>query len=176
MASAVQTAHDEVRRELATQVLQSFGGLRFAALGSSMIPAIYPEDILLVRRQPAANVRRGQVVLASRGGRFYAHRVVGTVEERGEKAWITRGDALREDDPPFSESDVLGVVSGVIRRGRKIKIAERPAPPTKCLRWCVRNSDTLTVALLRWHQQRNRRWERRGGMWRVWPGEVVDCL
>lgn len=161
---------------LATQALQSFGGLRFAALGSSMIPAIYPEDILLVRRQPAANVRCGQVVLACRDGRFYAHRVVGTVEERGEKAWITRGDALRDDDPPFFERHLLGTVSGVVRRGRKIKLGVTQGVGEKCLGWCVRNSDQLTAALLRWHHLRNRRWERQGGMWRVWPGEVVDCL
>jgi len=175
MASATGVS-DDVKVELATQVVRASGGLRFAALGSSMIPAIYPGDLLLVRRDPGERVRCGQVVLTRRDGQFYAHRVVRELQQGGERLWVTRGDALVDDDPPVSEHEVLGRVKAIVRRARRMDVAESTAPWRTCFRWCVRHSDTLAAFLLRWHILRTRWWERRGGMWRTWTGDVVECL
>lgn len=70
------TAHDTLGCELAAEVLRSFGELRFRANGSSMLPAVWPGDMLLVRSQDAAAVVPGDIVLFGRGGRLFAHRVV----------------------------------------------------------------------------------------------------
>jgi signal peptidase I len=155
MLSAPQT-RAEVTLVLATQVLRTFGELRFVARGSSMIPTIYPGDILLVARQPAANVGCGQVVLTSRGGRFCAHRVIRKMEEGGRQALITRGDALVDEDPPVSEHDLLGRVTAVVRGRKRIELAEKQRAGKKLLRWAVRHSDVLAAWLLRWNSLRTR--------------------
>ena len=60
-----------------TESLRRHGRARLAATGASMLPAIWPGDILEVHATAPDSVQRGEVVLFARDGRFYAHRVVG---------------------------------------------------------------------------------------------------
>jgi len=80
-ADAVTTNSDPLDAEilgceLATQVLQSSGELRLRVTGTSMLPAIWPGDILLISSRNIAEARPGDVVLFGREGRLVAHRVV----------------------------------------------------------------------------------------------------
>jgi len=61
---------------LAAQVLRSSGKLRFRATGASMMPAVWPGDLLEVRRHGVEEIEPGDVVLFQRGGGLTAHRVV----------------------------------------------------------------------------------------------------
>jgi len=70
------TAWDKVGCELAAEVLRSYGRLRLRANGASMLPAVWPGDILHVRRQGVAEALPGDIVLFGREGRLVAHRVV----------------------------------------------------------------------------------------------------
>ena len=60
-----------------------------------------------------AAYRTGDVVLFSRKGRLFVHRVV----EMSGGAVVTRGDSMLDADPPVAVSDVLGRVES-IERGR----------------------------------------------------------
>jgi signal peptidase len=143
-----------VEIELAEEILRSFGDLQFVARGASMLPAIYPGDVLVIARSPNARVRGGQVVLASRDGRFFAHRVVGKTNAGGRHLVFTRGDALTEDDPPVADADLLGRVTAVIRGGRRIEVGEvRPERPS-VLQWAVQRSNLVAGLLLRWNSLR----------------------
>ena len=62
--------------ELAAQMLRSFGKLRLRATGSSMLPAVWPGDVLSVCSHAAAEALPGDIVLFGREGRLFAHRVV----------------------------------------------------------------------------------------------------
>jgi len=148
---ALAKTRAEIEMALAAEVLHSFGELRFAARGASMLPTIFPGDILLVSRQPADGVRCGHVVLASRDGRFYAHRVIRKEAENGCYSLITRGDALPEEDPPVPAHDLLGRVTAIIRGGKKIDLEEKQPVRKKVLRWAVRKSDSLAAWLMRWN-------------------------
>src|ERR1700677_3793767 len=80
--------------ELAAEVLRSFGTLRFAATGWSMLPSLWPGDTLVVNRITPDQVHVGDVVLVGRHGGLRAHRVVGSAGDSQNPQWITQGDAL----------------------------------------------------------------------------------
>jgi hypothetical protein len=67
---------DALGCELATETLRSFGQLRLRVNGASMLPAVWPGDILTVIRDTAAQALPGDIVLFGREGRLVAHRVV----------------------------------------------------------------------------------------------------
>ena len=62
--------------ELAAEVLRSFGRLRLGATGASMLPAIWPGDILSVHSHNVAEALPGDIVLFGRPGKLVAHRGV----------------------------------------------------------------------------------------------------
>lgn len=81
-------------------------GLRFQALGRSMMPAI--EDGEIVHVQPVARemLRIGDIVLFRTGGQFKAHRII---RKRG-RIFITRGDAGVDSDGEICCDQILGRV------------------------------------------------------------------
>ena len=115
----VTDPRDELKRRLFLEVLRSFGAARLAVTGTSMLPAIWPGDVLEVRRQGVDEVRRGDVVLFGRDGRLVAHRVVETFDKEGGNLLVTRGDVLRTTDSPISKEELLGCVTKVLRGNRR---------------------------------------------------------
>ena len=107
---------ESARREVAGEVLREFGVLRFRALGGSMVPSVWPGDVLTVERFPVEDALSGDIILFSREDRWFAHRVV---ENKGVTL-LTKGDALSCCDPPVQAVDVLGKVTRIERgvRGR----------------------------------------------------------
>jgi signal peptidase len=149
-------SREALRLELAAEVLRDFGELRFRACGGSMLPAIFPGDILLVRREPVGGIRRGHIVLSSRAGRFYAHRVA-RIENRGAAVrLITRGDTLTAEDPDVSEDEYLGRVTRLARGGTHIELSATPSLESRVFGGALRRSDFLTISLMRWHSLRTR--------------------
>lgn len=147
---------EQVRLGLAAEVLRRFGEVRFVARGSSMIPSIYPGDLLIVRSQVIADARHGQIVLCLREGRFWAHRVMRKWQEGSRFVFATRGDALPDEDPSLDESQLLGRVASIVRYGQPVDFARINGLWTKLLRCGVRNSNALTKTLLRRHSLRLR--------------------
>ena len=108
--------------ELATEVLRSFGTLRFAATGWSMLPSVWPGETLVVERVTSDQIGIGDVVVVGREGRLCAHRVVGTEGDPDNPRWITQGDALPTPDRPVASNELLGRVSYLIRAGKLIAV------------------------------------------------------
>jgi Peptidase S24-like len=162
-AGALPPKHDarldlahEVRLNLAADVLHRFGEVRFVAHGSSMIPSIYPGDLLTVRSESIAGARCGEIVLFLLSGRFFVHRVMRKWSERNRIVFATRGDALSQEDPSVDGSQLLGRVTSILRQGKPVKFATRLNPWTKFLRWGVRTSDIFAKTLLAAHLLRTR--------------------
>jgi signal peptidase I len=175
----MQTMQDRaaVDMALAEEVLKSYGRLRILARGSSMIPAIFPGDILLVERDPLGRLRPGHIVLASRGGRFYAHRVVRLTALGGPPRVITRGDALPENDPPFLDEEVLGRVTALVRGDKRIELENENDPTGKrLLQWAVQHSDGVTAGLLWSHSLRSRIATPPNKTQTKFPGRLAECL
>jgi signal peptidase I len=111
-----------VKCELASEVLRSFGVLRFRATGWSMIPTVWPGETLVVERVTPDQVRIGDIVLVGREGRLCAHRVVSMSDLSGRPQWITRGDAMSASDRPVGEDQLLGRVTYLIRAGKCVPV------------------------------------------------------
>jgi hypothetical protein len=146
----------DTRLDLAAEVLHRFGEVRFVAQGTSMIPSIYPGDLLTVRSEAIAGARCGEIVLFLRGGRLFVHRVMRKWPERDRVVFATRGDALAQEDPSVDGSQLLGRVTGILRYGRPVKLANPIGPWMQCLRWGVRNSETFARTLLATHLLRRK--------------------
>jgi len=144
------------RLDLAAEVLHRFGEVRFIAHGSSMVPSIYPGDLLTVRSESVAAARRGEIVLFLLGGRPYVHRVMRKWPERNRVVFATRGDSLPKEDPSVDASQLLGRVTSIHRRGKSVAIVIKPGPFTRAYRWSVRKSATFTRLLLAAHRLRTR--------------------
>src|SRR5438876_1115588 len=148
-------------RELLAEVARKFGEIRFKATGDSMLPSVWPGDLLTVRRQSFSEFRDGEIVLYEREGGenaltrpygpasprgrgdFVAHRIV----ERSGRELITRGDSLRQNDVPVHEEQVLGRVVSISRNGRAIRLEFTLG--RRMVAWVLRRSDFAGRVLLR---------------------------
>jgi signal peptidase I len=105
---------EELKLDLAAEVLTSFGQARLPVTGSSMFPCMQPGDMLEIRR-PAGPLQTGDVVVYLRHARLVVHRVAGQTGD----LLLTRGDRLRYPDAPVPAADILGCVASIERRGRR---------------------------------------------------------
>jgi Peptidase S24-like len=123
-AATLEMAH-AAKCELAQKTLRLFGSLRLRVTGFSMLPSVWPGDLLLIRRQQMEQIYPGDIVLFARHGRLIAHRVVFKTDDPEAPSLITRGDARRSLDSAISPAQLLGNVSGIFRGGEWIKPPKR---------------------------------------------------
>ncbi|HXR23738.1 MAG TPA: S24/S26 family peptidase [Candidatus Binataceae bacterium] len=122
--------------ELLLASLRAGHAIRIRANGTSMLPAIWPGDVLTVAPSTAATPAPGDVALTLRDGRWVAHRVLERRAHGGAVALITRGDALDRADPIAVSTEILGIV--VARNGQPIASA-----PTARTRWLMKLADRV---------------------------------
>jgi hypothetical protein len=147
----------DVKCELAGEVLRSFGTLRFAATGWSMLPSIWPGETLVVERvsQDQDEVLIGDVVLVGREGRLCAHRVVAKAEDSENPRWITQGDAMPAPDRPVDRDELLGRVSYLIRAGKLIPVPAELSVIDNLIAKVVRRSGSAARALVYLNRMRH---------------------
>jgi len=113
--------------------------VRFRATGTSMAPTILDGDTITVEPVPAGRLRRGDVVLALRGGAVVAHRLIRWQRRAGDEPEVVlRGDAAEACDPPTAAGDLFGRVLHVERRGRSIAVASWRTRIAVCVNRVVR--------------------------------------
>src|ERR1700730_16364085 len=103
--------------DLAGDIIRTFGEVRLRVFGTSMVPSILPGDLISVQHAAVSEISVGEIVLFTRNGRMFAHRVVGlkrsaeqSFEDQGESLLTTRGERLRHNDPPVFWSELFGKV------------------------------------------------------------------
>jgi len=111
----IAQARDKSKRSLAAEVLRSGLHLRLRAMGTSMLPTLWPGDLLTIESVAVEQAKRGDLILFMREGRFFVHRLIAKVE--ADAMLITRGDCLSAGDAPVSAKEFLGKVVQVQRRG-----------------------------------------------------------
>src|SRR5271156_4660404 len=97
---------DRAGCELVAEALRAGSETRIRVTGTSMLPAVWPGDILRTRPLVEISPDKGSVVLFLRDGRLFAHRVVG----RSGAQLITCGHAVPDCDAPLAVADMLGIV------------------------------------------------------------------
>lgn len=135
--------------ELVAEVVSSFGEVRLKVTGASMIPVLWPGDVITVRHE-TAELQPGQIVLYRREGKLVAHRIV-----RNENGLVvTRGEALPQDDRPVQGVDIVGRVVGVVRNGRSADFEQ--SQWSRAFSSMLRRSDFCLRMALRWHNRLRR--------------------
>jgi len=141
-------AGSALKCELAAEVLRTFGTLRFAATGWSMLPSVWPGETLVVERVSQDQVRIGDLVLVGREGRLCAHRVVDRVGDAESHQWITQGDALPVPDRPVAGNELLGRVAYLIRGGKLVTVPSELGVIDNVIAKVVRRSVSAARALV----------------------------
>jgi len=117
-------AGEDAKLGLAAEMLRRGSAVQLKAWGSSMLPSVWPGDLLTIQSVAHDEIVAGDIVLILRDNRFFIHRLV---ERRGGQdsiSWITRGDAMARNDPPAAAWELLGRVTG-IRRGKRSFVPNR---------------------------------------------------
>lgn len=118
--------HDgDVKLELAAQILRSRSVIRIRVYGTSMLPYIWPGDVLAIENCQPCDIRLGDIIRFMQSGRFLIHRVVTVANDSGSISWITRGDSLSCEDLPVSQTHFLGRVTAIERNGRSFAPARQ---------------------------------------------------
>jgi hypothetical protein len=145
--AAVSSARDELNCALAAEVLRKFGTIQFRAIGSSMIPAVWPGDILQVRSAGIDEIAVGDVILFWRDSAFCAHRVL---LKRGQSL-VTGGDSVSTSDRPITQTEVLGRVVALSRNGKTILVQRRLSFPKQGLAYLLRRWNWSLRSYIRCH-------------------------
>jgi signal peptidase len=134
---------------LAGEVVRTFGGVRLRVFGTSMVPSIFPGDLIAVQRAVMSEISSGDIVLYAREGRMFAHRVVGFLDSPAGSLLIARGDRLRHNDPPVSSRELLGKVISIERGNSQRRPASCLSGWERMIVHLLRNSDYATYLYLR---------------------------
>lgn len=123
MPEMLETRED-IKLGLVGDVLRRCGSVQLRAWGMSMLPSLWPGDLLTIRTVPSEDLAPGQIVLVMRDNRFFIHRLIEKRTVKDRLFWITKGDTVPNDDLPVAESELLGRVAD-IQRGHRIFIPRR---------------------------------------------------
>ncbi len=143
----------DARCSVAAQALQSWGSLRLRARGTSMLPAVWPGDVLTLRTLPFDRTMPGDLVLYMRRGRFFVHRVVRKSDRQEDAHLITRGDCMRREDAPVLAAQLLGKVTEVRRTGLPFSPGTEFSFFRRMLAWTLCRSSFLQRAALWLHHR-----------------------
>jgi signal peptidase I len=129
-----------VKSELAGEVLRSAGTLRLQVTGWSMLPTLMQGDVLDFERASGEEVSTGNIVLFSRGGTLFAHRIINPFTGHKTGFVLTQGDAIGTPDPPVPNSELFGKVSRIVRAGKSIEPARTLSISARLLAALLRRS------------------------------------
>ena len=97
------------RSALIADVLRRSGGprprVRLQVYGESMLPALWPGDVVEIASCSLEDVRPGEIVLALRDGRLFLHRFLARCTP---DTFLLRGDSMPGSDPRFPSEALLG--------------------------------------------------------------------
>jgi hypothetical protein len=138
---------------LVADALASGGTIKLRAFGSSMLPSLWPGDVLTIEG-PSCSPVPGDIVLALQNQRPFIHRVQEKRNCHDCLEWITRGDAVPQDDPPVQASEILGRVS-LVERDRRVIVPRRQlSSAVRLLAWMLCHWDRFRSICLRMHSFR----------------------
>jgi hypothetical protein len=115
--TAASSIWNRERCALAADALCQSGRLRMRVYGESMLPALWPGDVVEIASCSLPDVRTGEIVLALRDGCFFLHRLVAPGTAEGFRLC---GDSMPGSDPPFPPEAMLGRLVRTSSRGKRV--------------------------------------------------------
>ena len=125
-SSAAQTSEAQAREaqrlaaccELVSEVAHAAGEVTLRLTGTSMLPAIWPGDVVTSQRCRVADLRIGQIVLYRGPGVLTAHRLIRITAHH----LVLQGDSRVHPDPPVHLHQLIGPVIAIRRDGRPVRL------------------------------------------------------
>ena len=93
------------------------GRVRLRVYGESMLPSLWPGDVVEIESCSLDNVKPGEIVLAQREGRLFLHRFVALCPPN---AFLLRGDSMPAPDPQYPREALLGRLVSSAEQGRGV--------------------------------------------------------
>lgn len=133
------------------ELLRRRYAIALKARGTSMLPSLWPGDVLTIQSIANGGAAAGDIVLILRDNRFFVHRLVGLRMVEGRLQWITRGDGMPHDDPPAADCELLGSVINVCRGNRNLVPRRQISSPQSAMAWMLCRSGRFRSLVLRIH-------------------------
>jgi hypothetical protein len=140
---------ENLKLGLTAEMLRHHGVVQLKAWGSSMLPSIWPGDLLTIQSAPCDEVVSGDIVLVMHGDRFLIHRLVERRQVQDCLSWITKGDSILHDDPPVGASELLGRVVEVKHGNRSFVPSRQLSRAHSMLAWMLCRWDCFRSLALR---------------------------
>ncbi len=127
-ASALDATGSAVGSALVEDVLRGSrvegvgSSVRLRVYGESMLPTLWPGDVVEIKSCSLADVRPGEIVLARHEGRLFLHRLVAATAD----GFVLRGDSMPGPDPRFPSDALLGRLSCVVDGRRRVSTSRWP--------------------------------------------------
>jgi len=102
--------------DLVADVARTQGKVHLKVAGASMIPSLWPGDLLTVRRCEPSELQAGSIIVFRQNQRLVVHRLM----HWEDGCVVARGDAHFCFDRPAPASDVIGYVESIVRDGRMV--------------------------------------------------------
>jgi hypothetical protein len=144
---------ENLKLGLVADVLRCRGTVRLTVRGTSMLPWVWPGDLLTIQSAGCDVVVPGDIVLVLRSNRFFVHRLVEGRRIEGCLSWITRGDAMPHNDPPTDASDLLGRVASIRRANRSFVPSRRFSQLDYAAAWTLWHWDRFCSLMSRIHSE-----------------------
>jgi signal peptidase I len=145
---------DAPQLSLILPVLASGGTVRVRVRGSSMLPSLWPGDVLTIEGLSCSEAVAGDIVLVLNEQRLLIHRIKEKRQDRnGQLQWITQGDAVPQSDPAVLGSEPLGRVS-MIERNHRFMVPRGLSVCLRLLAWMLCHWDRFRSICLRIHAMR----------------------
>jgi hypothetical protein len=145
VSSLVQVpANNRLKSEMASETLRAGRRLHLRAIGWSMLPTIWPGDVLVVENAASQNPGRGDIMLFRCGDRLVAHRVV---KSDASGSVVVQGDAVSQPDAALGHSDLMGKVISIQRRTRQMQPRHELPGFSRVVAGVLRRSEWMARAL-----------------------------
>jgi hypothetical protein len=138
--------------ELGAEILRTGGSVRLRVLGTSMLPSIWPGDLVDIEGRALETLVPSDIILYQTERGLVVHRLL--EKSQVENYLITRGDSMSQDDPMVTKSQLLGRVSSIRRNGRRFLPKPKLAPLMRTIGRILCYSDSLRNLALRFHSLR----------------------
>jgi signal peptidase I len=135
--------------DLVADVARNQGQVQLKVAGASMVPTLWPGDLVTVRSSDPSELQPGSIVVFRQNERLVVHRLVRWADptRRAGDRVVTRGDARPRYDQPVRAGEVLGRVDSALRNGRPVNL--QPSLWHSVLASVLRRSDWGTQIFLR---------------------------
>lgn len=143
-----EDAETQAKCSLIVEALRVHGSCRFQVSGSSMLPTLWPGDLVRIERKSMTQLALGDIILHELDARLFLHRLERMSTGRTLVHFTTRGDAMPQPDPSFSAGRLLGVLAGVRRNDTWVSLPRRMSAGARIVAKLARKSPLFTQLLL----------------------------